>query len=125
MSWGATAYTPIVTENVPPFGFAENPNPPDFKTCNVNPWATGDQLREDIQSKLLIDAARRQLSLDRTDLNDTINYQKAHELRCNSHRVPCNSLYETFSNAIYPNNNTFTLIVLILLIAYVYYVYNR
>ena len=43
MSWGATAYTPIIVYNNPPFGFHEVINPPDFKVCNENPWITGER----------------------------------------------------------------------------------
>ncbi len=52
MSWGATAYTPIITYNNPPFGFHEVINPPDFKTCNENPWISGEKMKREIQDAL-------------------------------------------------------------------------
>ena len=64
MSWSGTAFTPIVTYNQPPFGFHEIINPPDFKTCNENPWSTGDKLRADIQSKLKEHEYRSKLDPD-------------------------------------------------------------
>lgn len=38
MTWGNTAYTPIVTYNQPPFGFHEVQHPPDFPRCFGNPY---------------------------------------------------------------------------------------
>jgi len=45
MSWGSTAFTPIVTRNEPPFGFAEAPNPPDFPVSDWNPYVASDYLK--------------------------------------------------------------------------------
>ena len=49
MSWGATAFTPIVTYNTPPFGFAERPNPSDFPTCPEDPYSGADNIKERIK----------------------------------------------------------------------------
>lgn len=59
MSWGATAYTPIVTYNSPPFGFHEVINPTDFKTCNENPWISGERMKREIQDALKDAQAKR------------------------------------------------------------------
>lgn len=48
MSWGSTAYTPIVTRNQPPFGFAEVINPPDFPTCASDPYIATDYLKAEL-----------------------------------------------------------------------------
>lgn len=48
MSWGSTAFTPIVTRNEPPFGFAEAPNPPDFPVSDWNPYVASDYLKDRI-----------------------------------------------------------------------------
>ena len=48
MSWGATAYTPIIAYNEPPFGFAETITPPDFKTNNADPWSSTEELKADL-----------------------------------------------------------------------------
>jgi hypothetical protein len=49
MSWGATAFTPIVTYNTPPFGFEERSNPSDFGTCPDNPYSGSENLKDDIR----------------------------------------------------------------------------
>ena len=49
MSWGATAFTPIITYNTPPFGFEERPNPSDFGTCPEDPYSGTENLKEDIR----------------------------------------------------------------------------
>lgn len=49
MSWGATAFTPIITYNTPPFGFAERPNPSDFPTCPEDPYAGAENIKERIK----------------------------------------------------------------------------
>lgn len=49
MSWGATAFTPIVTYNTPPFGFAEKPNPSDFPTCPEDPYIGAENIKEKIK----------------------------------------------------------------------------
>ena len=49
MSWGATAFTPIVTYNTPPFGFEERTNPNDFGTCPEDPYSGTEHLKEDIR----------------------------------------------------------------------------
>lgn len=59
MSWGATAYTPIITYNSPPFGFHEVINPPDFKVCNENPWLSGERVVREIQTALKDAQAKR------------------------------------------------------------------
>ena len=48
MSWGATAFTPIITYNTPPFGFEERPNPSDFGTCPEDPYSASENLKENI-----------------------------------------------------------------------------
>ena len=48
MSWGATAFTPMISFNNPPFGFAERITPPDFPTCPENPYSATDELKESI-----------------------------------------------------------------------------
>jgi hypothetical protein len=52
MSWGSTAFTPIVTRNEPPFGFAEAPNPPDFPVSDWNPYVASDYLKDRVESCL-------------------------------------------------------------------------
>lgn len=49
MSWGATAFTPIVTYNTPPFGFAERPNPSDFPTCPEDPYSGAENIKDRIK----------------------------------------------------------------------------
>jgi hypothetical protein len=49
MSWGSTSYTPIVTRNEPPFGFAESQNPPDFPVSVINPYIATDYLKQRIE----------------------------------------------------------------------------
>ena len=49
MSWGATAFTPIITYNTPPFGFAERSNPSDFSTCPQDPYSGSENLKNDIR----------------------------------------------------------------------------
>jgi hypothetical protein len=51
MSWGATAFTPIIAYNEPPFGFAETQTPPDFKTNNEDPWSSTDELKADLNAR--------------------------------------------------------------------------
>lgn len=50
MSWGATAFTPLISYNAPPFGFAERIQSPDFPTCPENPWIAAEKLKEDLKS---------------------------------------------------------------------------
>ena len=50
MSWGATAFTPMISYNTPPFGFAERIQPSDFATCPENPWVAAENLKQDMQS---------------------------------------------------------------------------
>lgn len=50
MSWGATAFTPMISFNTPPFGFAERNQPSDFTTCPENPWVAAENLKADFQS---------------------------------------------------------------------------
>ena len=45
MSWGATAYTPIISYNEPPFGFEERPNMPDYPVCNSNPYIGAENIK--------------------------------------------------------------------------------
>jgi hypothetical protein len=60
MSWGATAYTPIIAYNEPPFGFAETITPPDFKTNNVDPWSSTDELKADLNARFVqLEKARK------------------------------------------------------------------
>ncbi len=51
MSWGATAFTPIVTYNEPPFGFHEIINPADYKRCNANPYVGTELLKAELNRK--------------------------------------------------------------------------
>lgn len=51
MSWGSTGFTPIVTNNQPPFGFAEVITPPDFKTNPTDPWSSTDELKADLNKR--------------------------------------------------------------------------
>ena len=68
MSWGSTAFTPIVMRNTPPHGFHEVINPPDFKVCNQNPWGTGERMKREIQDALKINEYRKRLNTtDRKD----------------------------------------------------------
>jgi hypothetical protein len=46
MSWGATAFTPIITYNHPPFGFEERPNPSDYPTCPENPYVGAENIKQ-------------------------------------------------------------------------------
>lgn len=85
MSWGSTAFTPIVTRNEPPFGFHEAINPPDFKVCNQNPWGTGERMKREIQDALKHSEYRKRLNI--TDQNDfdmgyDLDYHQAQQLRC-------------------------------------------
>ena len=85
MSWGSTAFTPIVTRNQPPFGFHETINPPDFKVCNQNPWGTGERMKREIQDALKFDEYRRKLNVtdrDDFDLGYDLDYDQAQRLRC-------------------------------------------
>ncbi len=50
MSWGATAFTPIVTRNEPPFGFAETITPPDFPTNPSEPYSATEALKADLNA---------------------------------------------------------------------------
>ena len=52
MSWGATAFTPIVMYNEPPFGFHEVQNPSDFPTCPENPYVSTFNLKRILDQKL-------------------------------------------------------------------------
>jgi hypothetical protein len=49
MSWGATAFSPIVTYNTPPFGFAERPNLSDFPTCPEDPYSGAENIKDKIK----------------------------------------------------------------------------
>ena len=51
MSWGATAFTPIVTYNAPPFGFHEQINPTDYDRCNKDPYVGTELLKDNLQNK--------------------------------------------------------------------------
>ena len=55
MSWGATAFTPIVTYNTPPFGFEERSNPSDFGTCPEDPYSVSENLKDDIRHLFTIE----------------------------------------------------------------------
>lgn len=46
MSWGATAFTPLITYNHPPFGFTERQNPSDYPTCPENPYSATENIKE-------------------------------------------------------------------------------
>lgn len=48
MSWGSTAFTPIVSRNEPPFGFHETQNPPDYPVSDWNPYVASDYLKESV-----------------------------------------------------------------------------
>jgi len=61
MSWGATAYTPIVTYNEPPFGFHEVITPTDYKRCNEDPYIGSEQLKEELNERFrLLEKIRKQ-----------------------------------------------------------------
>lgn len=49
MTWGSTAYTPIISYNSPPFGFEERANPPDFNVCPEDPYAATENLKNQIK----------------------------------------------------------------------------
>jgi len=49
MSFGATAFTPQVTLNSPPFGFSEISDASDFPTCPSDPWSASDRIKEVIK----------------------------------------------------------------------------
>lgn len=117
MSWGATAFTPIITRNEPPFGFAELPTMPDFKTCNENPWQTGERVKSEIQEKLLVDEYRRSLTKSQTEL--PFNYDKAKDLKCVE--KACDDIYENFQSDIEFNIKGLDFVLLLLLIAIVWY----
>lgn len=51
MSWGSTAFTPIVTRNEPPFGFHEVLTPTDYKRCNEDPYIGTEQLKEELNER--------------------------------------------------------------------------
>jgi hypothetical protein len=48
MSWGATAFTPIIMYNEPPFGYDEGQNPPDFPRCISNPYKNDFILKDQL-----------------------------------------------------------------------------
>jgi hypothetical protein len=61
MSWGATAFTPIVTYNQPPFGFHEVITPTDYKRCNEDPYIGTEQLKEELNQRFrLLEKLRQQ-----------------------------------------------------------------
>ena len=51
MSWGATAYTPLVTYNEPPFGFHEVITPTDYKRCNEDPYRGTEDLKDALNAR--------------------------------------------------------------------------
>ena len=53
MSWGATAYTPIISYNEPPFGFSERPNMPDYPVCTENPYIGAENIKREFKRVLL------------------------------------------------------------------------
>lgn len=134
MSWGATAYTPIITYNEPPFGFAEQPNPTDFPTCNQNPWSTAQRMKRDIQDGLKEQENRRRLNVG--DLEDytygyDMDYDQAKQLRCAQQHQQVMydgngdmdkhynvSMIEGFTDVLNVNN---VLLVLVLIGAVVYF----
>lgn len=85
MSWGSTAFTPIVTRNQPPFGFHEVINPPDFKVCNQNPWGSGDRMKRELQDALKLDENRKRLDVSNRkdfDFGYDLDYDQVQNLRC-------------------------------------------
>jgi len=61
MSWGATAFTPIVTYNQPPFGFHEVITPTDYKRCNEDPYIGTEQLKKELNERFhLLEKLREQ-----------------------------------------------------------------
>jgi hypothetical protein len=52
MSWGATAYTPIISYNEPPFGFCERPNMPDYPVCTENPYIGAENIKREFKRVL-------------------------------------------------------------------------
>lgn len=87
MSWGSTAYTPIVIRNTPPFGFHETQTPPDFTVCNQNPWITGELMKRAIQDKL------KQQKTQKTQKTQNMHQTKPREQRVNE-----KCMREPFSN---------------------------
>ena len=136
MSWGATAYTPIITYNEPPFGFAEQPNPTDFPTCNQNPWSTAQRVRRDIQDGLKDQENRRRLNID--DLDDftygyDIDYAQAKQLRCaeqigfdgyggDMDKHYSDSMIEKFTDILGAGVNLTSVLVVAVLLAALYYI---
>ena len=49
MSWGATAFTPIIVHNEPPFGFAEKPQDSDYPTCPEDPYSGTRNIKDNIK----------------------------------------------------------------------------
>lgn len=130
MSWGSTAFTPIVTRNVPPFGFHEVITPPDFKVCNQNPWGTGERMKREIQDKLKLDEYRKRLNVsDKSDydMGYDMDYNKAQQLRCLSANDCLNySSIETFVNgAIFGYSFTSKTVMLILCVVVLWFFYNK
>ena len=52
MSWGATAFTPIISYNAPPFGFEERQNLHDYPTCPENPYISTEKLKREFAKVL-------------------------------------------------------------------------
>lgn len=136
MSWGSTAFTPIVTRNIPPFGFHEVINPPDFKVCNQNPWGTGERMKHEIQEALKMDEYRRKLNVtDRKDfdMGYDLDYDHAQRLRCvggcETTSAPftplsfTNNLEQFMSGDILGYSFTQQLAITVFIVAVLYYIY--
>jgi len=137
MSWGSTAFTPIVTRNEPPFGFHETINPPDFKVCNENPWATGERMKREIQDSLKFEEYRKKLGAQSKrdhDMGYDLDYDHARQLRCVggcglSETMPFGALDNVLENFMsgsifgYTFSETFTFAVVLLL--FVWWIYKN
>jgi hypothetical protein len=64
MSWGSTAFTPIITYNTPPFGFEERPNPSDFPTCPEDPYSGSENLKDRIKEATRLKDAKEFFYID-------------------------------------------------------------
>ena len=78
MTWGATAYTPIVTYNQPPFGFHEITNPPNYARCNKNPYLGTELLKAHLRDRF---AEMQNAKEEQNNLNYNLNNSNTWQLR--------------------------------------------
>ena len=105
MSWGSTAFTPIITYNAPPFGFEEKPNPSDFPTCPDDPYVGTENLKNKIK-----EAATDEKEFFYLENNsDQINSHKDDNDHNYNYKTKCISCYA----------------LLIVVLFFVYYYRNR